>query len=173
LEDQNIVNNNLFIDTYYKYSTDKTYKNEILKIGNAIQLLKPNYDLPIVELTDANENKILSENVISKNTVIFFWTGRAITHFETVHKKVLAFKKKYPNYQFIAINLNDSQEEWKKILSNYNFNGITELRCANFEEVKTKWAITRPTRTIIIGDNAKIKNAFTNIFDFNFEDNLK
>ena len=173
LEDQNIVNNNLFIDTYYKYSTDKTYKNEILKIGNAIQLLKPNYDLPIVELTDANENKILSDKLISKNTVIFFWTGTAITHFETVHKKVLAFKRKYPKYQFIAINLNDTQEEWKDMLSNYNFSGITELRCANFEDLKTKWAINKINRTIILDDNGRIKNAFTNIFDVNFEDNLK
>ncbi|MGL2964193.1 TlpA family protein disulfide reductase [Flavobacterium sp. RSB2_4_14] len=173
LEDQNIVNNNLFIDTYYKYSTDKSYKNEILKIGNAIQLLKPNYDLPVVHLADAEGNDILSDKVISKNTVIFLWTSKAHSHFEAVHKKVLDFKKKYPNYQFIAININDTQEEWKKILSNYKFDGITELRCTNFEDLKAKWAINKIHRTIVLNENGKIKNAFTNIFEVNFEDNLK
>jgi len=173
LEDQNIVNNNLFIDTYYKYSTDKSYKNEILKIGNAIQLLKPGYDLPIVQLTDVNNNIVSSDKVVSKNTVIFFWTGTALSHLEGVHKKVIAFKKKYPNFQFIAINLNDTQEEWKDMLSNYNFNGIIELRCANFEDIKTKWAINKIHRTIVLNNNGKIKNAFTNIFDVNFENNLK
>jgi hypothetical protein len=69
--------------------------------------------------------------------------------------------------------LNDTQEEWKDMLSNYNFSGITELRCANFEDLKTKWAINKINRTIILDDNGRIKNAFTNIFDVNFEDNLK
>ena len=40
LEDQNMVNNQIFLETYHKYSTDRSKKNEILKIGNAIQLLK-------------------------------------------------------------------------------------------------------------------------------------
>jgi peroxiredoxin len=173
LEDQNIVNNNLFIDTYYKYSTDKSYKNEILKIGNAIQLLKPGFDLPVVQLTDSNDRIISSDKLISKNTVIYFWTGSAISHLEGVHNKVIAFKKKYPNYQFIAINLNDSQEDWKKILSNYNFDGILELRCANFEDIRSKWAINKIHRTIVLDEKGKIKNAFTNIFDVNFENNLK
>ena len=50
LEDQNMMNNNLFLHTYHKFSTDKSQKNEIVKIGNAIQLLKPNFELPVVNL---------------------------------------------------------------------------------------------------------------------------
>lgn len=173
LEDQNIVNNNLFIDTYYNYSTDKSYKNEILKIGNAIQLLKPNFDLPVVQLTTSDGEIVSSDSIITKNTVLFFWTSVAISHYEAVHKKVLDLKKKYPNYQFIAINVSDSQDVWKQTLSNYKFEGITELRCTNFENLKTKWAITRPTRTIIASSGNKIRNAFANIFDVNFEDNLQ
>ena len=38
LEDQNMINNQKFLDIYHKFSTDKSKKNEILKIGNAIQL---------------------------------------------------------------------------------------------------------------------------------------
>jgi len=173
LEDQNIVNNNLFIDTYYKYSTDKSYKNEILKIGNAIQLLKPNFELPIVKLIDNKGSEITSDKVITKNSVVFFWTNSAKSHLEAAHKKIFALKTKYPNYDFIAINLNDSQEDFEKVLSDYNFNGITELRCPNFEDIKSKWAINKIYRAIVTDKNGKIKNAFTNIFDVYFEDNLK
>lgn len=173
LEDQNMVYNQEFLKTYYKYSTDKSQKNEINKIGNAIQSLKVGNDLPEVELLDAKGKKVSSKSLATKNTVIFFWTSRAKSHFEAVHKKIINFNKQYPNYQFIAINLNDSEEQWKKILSSYKFVGTTELHASDFENIKYKWAINKIHRTIILDKNGKIKNAFANIFDSQFEDNLK
>lgn len=173
LEDQNMVNNQTFLATYHKYSTDKSQKNEITKIGNAIQLLKAGNKLPEVTLLDRNGNKVSSNTFTNKKTVIFFWTANAISHLEAAHKKILAFQKSHPDYQFIGINLNDTQEEWKRLLGKYKFDNIPEYRCANFEDIKSKWVITKIHRTIILGNNGTIKNAFTNIFELNFEDNLK
>lgn len=173
LEDQNMTNNNLFLDTYYKYLTDRTQKNEIIKLGNAIQLLKPNFDLPKVNFVDINGEKTNSNDLIKNNTVFFFWTESANSHMILVHKKVIELKKKYPNFDFIAINLNDKESVWKETLSKYNFEGIKELHCTNFEDLRNKWAITKIHRTIVVNKNKKIINAFSNIFDDNFEDNLK
>ena len=173
LEDQNMVNNQTFLETFHKYSTDKSQKNEITKIGNAIQFLGVGKPLPEVSFIDTQGNVISSNTLAKKNTVFFFWTEKATAHFEAVHKKVLAFKSKYPNWKFVAVNLNDNQEDWKKIIANYKFNGITELRCENFEDLKTKWAITKIYRTIVLDGKGNIKNAFTNIFELNFENNLK
>ena len=173
LEDQNMVNNKSFLESYHKYSTDKSKKNEIAKIGNAIQQLKVGNSLPEVTLIDVNGNKVKSSSFKLKNTVIFFWTGRAIAHFEAAHKKILNFKKKHPNFEYIAVNLNDSKEDWLKILKSYQITGITELHCNDFENIKSKWAINKIHRTIILDENGKIKNAFTNIFDTTFEDNFK
>lgn len=172
LEDQNVVNNQEFLKIYHKYSTDNSQKNEINNIGNAIQQLLSGKKLPNVELVDSNGKKYNSDDLIKKNTVIFFWTENANSHMISAHKKILAFKKKYPNYEFIAINL-DNDGDWKKTLSKHNFRDIRELRCSNFEDIKTKWAITKIHRTIVINSDKSIKNAFTNIFDVTFEDNLK
>jgi hypothetical protein len=80
--------------------------------------------------------------------------------------------KKYPNYQYLAINL-DKDEDWKKSLTKYNFKDIKELRCVDFEDIKAKWAITKIHRTIVVNSDKSIKNAFTNIFDVKFEENLR
>jgi len=173
LEDQNMVNNQTFLATYHKISTDKSQKNEITKIGDAIQLLKAGSKLPEVTLLDVNGNKLSSSAFAHKKTVIFFWTANAVSHLEAAHKKILDFQKKYPGYQFVGININDSQEEWKTLLAKYKFDGITELRCADFEDIKAKWVITKIHRTIILGDKGTIKNAFSNIFELNFENELK
>ena len=172
-EDQNIVNNKEFLETYHKYSTDKSKKNEILQIGNAIQLLTDGKMLPEVTLVDTDGNNISSGNLINRNTVFFFWSEKLNSHFVASHKKVLDFQKKYPNYDFIAINLDNDSEKMREILSNYKFNSIKEYRCADFEDIRNKWVITKVHRTIIVNADKTIKNGFTNIFDITFEDYLK
>jgi hypothetical protein len=173
LEDQNMVNNQSFLATYYKISTDKSQKNEIIKIGDAIQLLKACSKLPEATLLNSNGQKVSSNTFANQKTVVFFWTAKAVSHFEAAHKKIIDFRKKHPEYQFVGINLNDTQEEWKGIMAKYKFGGVTELRCTDFEDLKSKWVITKIHRTIILGDKGLIKNAFTNIFELNFEEELK
>jgi len=173
LEDQNMSNNNLFLDTYHKYSTDKSHKNEIIKIGNAIQLLKPNFELPKVTFADIDGKITNSDELIVNKTVFFFWTESANSHMKLVHKKVLELKRKYPHFDFIAINLNDKENLWKATVNSNNFNILKQYHCVNFEDIRAKWAITKIHRTIVVDKDKKIINAFTNIFDANFEDNLK
>ncbi|HMI06716.1 MAG TPA: thioredoxin-like domain-containing protein [Flavobacterium sp.] len=173
LEDQNMVNNQKFLETYHKYSTDKSKKNEILKIGNAIQLLKVGNPLPEVMLLDTKGNTIASGNLSNKKTVIFFWTENLNSHLVAAHRKVLDLKAKYPGYQFIAVNLDKDQEKWVAELAKYKTDGIVELRCKDFEDLKSKWAITKVHRTIVLNSDGSIKNAFTNLFDVDFENNLK
>ena len=173
LEDQNMVNNQKFLESYRKFSTDNSKKNEILKIENAIQLLIAGNQLPEVNLIDKDGLTVSSNSIIKKNTVLFFYTKEALTHLAAAHKKALAFKSKYPDYQFIAINLDKDQKEWLELLSNYKFEGIQEYRCTNFEDIKNKWAITKIHRALVLDENGKIKNAFTNLFDVKFENELK
>lgn len=173
LEDQHIVNNKKFLDRYNQLSTDKSQQNDITKIGEAIQLMKAGNKLPNIELVNSNGETTTSDNVIKGKSIIFFWTENAESHFESVHKKAIDLKKKYPSYSIIAINVDDNQAKWKNILSNYNFDKIVELRVKNFEELKQKWVITKIQRAIITDTDGKINNAFVNLFDVKFTENLK
>jgi Thioredoxin-like len=173
LEDQHIVNNKKFLDRYDKLSTDKNQQNEITKIGDAIQMLKSGNPLPKVDFINLNGETVSSENAIKGKTVIFFWTENAESHFVTVHKKAMELKAKYPSYNFVAVNVDDNQAKWKNNLSKYTFNNVTELRVKDFEELKQKWVITKIHRVIITNADGKINNAFVNLFDVKFVDNLK
>lgn len=172
LEDQNMVNNQKFLETYHKFSTDKSKKNEILKIGNAIQQLTAGDPLPEVMLVDAKGETVSSAALANKKTVFFFWTENLVSHLQAAHKKVHDFKSKHADYQFVAVCLDNNQHKWTELLDKYKTEGIIELRCKDFEDLKAKWAITKVHRTIILGADGKIKNAFTNIFDVDFEDHL-
>lgn len=172
LEDQNMVNNQKFLETYHKYSTDRSKKNEILKIGNAIQLLKVGNTLPKVELVNSNDKLIFSNDFPKKKTVIFFWSDKLSSHMLAVHKKIQAFRAKHPEYEFIGVNLDKDQTIWKTQLRKLDTNGIFEVRCTNFEDLKANWAIMKVHRTIVLDEKGNIKNAFTNVFDVNFDKEL-
>ena len=173
LEDQNMAKNQKFMEVYHRYSTDRSQKNEITKIGSAIQLLKTNQILPEVKLRSV-DGKIISSNTFPKGkTVIFFWTDNAQNHMMQAHKKVIDLKKKYPAYNFIGVNLDKNPEKWAKIIEKNKFQDVTELQCVNFDDLKYKWAITKIHRTIILDQNGNIKNAFTNLFNNDIEEYLK
>ncbi len=172
LEDQNIINNKKFLDRYHQLSTDKSKHNQILKIGTAIQSLKTGNTLPEAALVDTNGGSYKIQDLIKKKTVIFFWTENLDSHLVAAHKRVIALQSKHPEYQFIAINVDGSQQKWVNLLSNYNFKGVKEFRTANFDDLKEKWAINKIHRTMIINANGTINNAFVSLFDVKFESQL-
>lgn len=172
LEDQNIINNKAFLERYLELSTDNSEENEIRKIAKAIQDLTPGKKLPPLALVDINNNAFDLETEITKETVIFFWTGCAKSHLEKAYQKISALQKTNPNIDFIAINF-DEENEFKKTVEKYNHLNVIQVRANNFKELKDKWAFTKINRTIVLNSNGTIKNAFTNLFDANFSENLK
>lgn len=174
LEEQNMFNNKKFIDRYLELSTDKEQQKEVKSIYDAVQNLKVGNKLPEVEIVDKNSEKVDLQSITdNKLTVIFFWSSHAESHLEGVHKKAKLYKEKYPNVNFVGININDASENWKRALKDYNFGNIKELRSTNFSDIKHKWVITKLHRTIILNPDGTIKNAFVNLFDVNFEKDLK
>ena len=173
LEEQNMYNNKKFIDRYVELSTDEEKHKEVLAIYDAVQNLKVGNQLPKVSIIDNTSKNIdIKEVVNNKETVIFFWTTHAESHIKSVHEKVLALKKKYPAVNFVAVNINDTKENWLETFKKYNFGDVVELKATDFEQIKKDWVITKIQRTIILNPDGTIKNAFVNLFDAHFEKNL-
>lgn len=168
LEDQNLLNNEKFLKAYFKYSTDNSKHNEILKISKAAQKLKPNTPLPDEILIDYTGEKQSLRSMINKQTVLFFWSKKSLAHFESAHIKVEELKKKFPNTQFFSINIDDDYREWQRTLNDYNLDPTVEFHATNYKNSKEKWVITKIQRTMIINADGTIKNAFVNLFDSNF-----
>lgn len=170
LEDTNIQHNRKFLEKYLKLSTDKNEANEIHKIGRAITRLNPGSRLPQIPLSTITGQ---STGISGKSkTVIFFWSVVAKSQFEQMYKRVYELKKKYPALNFIAVNV-DSDKQWKSVISRYNFSAATQLRATDFKRLHEDWVFTKIDRTIVLNNDGTIKNAFANLLDSNFENELK
>jgi len=173
LEDQNMYNNTKFIERYLELSTDTALEKEIRTIYTAVQNLKVGNTLPKIDLVNAKNEKINLSTLITKPTVLYFWTTHAESHMAIAHQKINALQKEHPNYQFIAINIDDTQPNWNEALKKYQLNSHFELHATDFEAIRNKWVITKIHRIIILNADGTIKNGFANLFDVNFENQLQ
>jgi hypothetical protein len=89
------------------------------------------------------------------------------------HQKINELHKKHSNYNFIAINIDDTQPNWNDALKKYKLNSHFELHATDFEAIRNKWVITKIHRIIILNADGTIKNGFANLFDLNFENQLQ
>nr|WP_305070034.1 hypothetical protein [Flavobacterium covae] len=62
--------------------------------------------------------------------------------------------------------------QWKKVLAHHHFE-IPQLHAKDFEDIQSKWVITKIHRAILLNEDKTIKNAFINIFDAEFDNYLK
>ena len=173
LEDQNMIHVNEFLLVYKSISTDKSKKNEITNLGNSIQQLTAGKPVPSINLIDTNGTTFASSDLINSKTIFFFWTENLKSHFDGAHKKAVEFQIKHPEIQFISINLDLNPDNWKSIIKQNSFPNIKEYHCKDFSELKSKWAITKVHRIIIVNKDKTIKNGFGNMFDVNFEKELE
>ncbi len=165
LDDQNINHNEQFLKRYFELSTDKSQHNEIIQIQDAISNLKKEKRLPEIGLIDIKGQQVSINKIIAKPTIIFVWTKNSLGHFEATHKKAQELLAINPNIEVISINLDTSQEEWVRIIGNYHYPLIKELRALNFQEIKDKWIITKVHRALLLNADGTINNAFVNLFD--------
>lgn len=173
LEDQNLTNNDLFLERYFELSTDRNQHNEIIQIQQAIQNLKYENKLPEVALVNANSKKVSINSMINKKTLVFFWTKNGMAHADAAHQLAAELKADIPNIDIISICIDGDQGEWLNIIKRYPSSGIIELRTDDFNQMKDKWIITKIQRSMILDKDGTIIDPFINIFDKNFESLLK
>jgi hypothetical protein len=173
LSDQCSINNGKFFTLYSKMVSDEKMKAKVMKTANNIKKLRNNNVLPEINLLDTNNKTVQINELFTKKTIIYFWTKQSDSHSFYSHKKVDELKAKYSDIEFIAININNTQEDWLKEIKSKKYNNSIELRATDFDELQNKWVINKVYRTLIINKNGTINNAFVSLFDANFESYLQ
>ena len=104
--------------------------------------------------------------------MIYFWSSTYRSHIDS-HKKADELKLKYPEIDFIAINVNnDDVKLWRNVIKQYRYNADNEYLLANPKEAKYKLAISPINKVMIIDEKGKIVNAHTSMFNIRFEEEL-
>ncbi|AWX46335.1 hypothetical protein HME9304_03368 [Flagellimonas maritima] len=154
----------IFLNKFEALSTNETHKEEIADVYKGIKNLQPKSKLPNLILTNtANEKVSLNEISKNKKTVFYFWTASQKRHFKNVIKHVSNLEKKFPEYNFVGINLKTSFPQWVSIIEEHKLNKENQFHGYDFKEIQTTMIIDGLNKCVITEDTL-IVDAFANLY---------
>ncbi len=155
-------------------STNQDHKDEIQDLVLSLKALEKGNTIPNIAIVDIDGNEHDLAAVISNPTIIYFWTSNLKRQFRNSHYKAKELKEKFPEMDFISININDNNDRyWKKIIKQYDFPSTTEYRFKNSKEALQVLAVNIVNKAIVVDTNARILHSNTNIFRSEFGEILE
>ncbi len=169
----NVENNNKMLLSYMAKSTDSVKKESISLYAKSLSKLKVGNIVPNVLLINYNNTEIELKTIVNKPSVLSFWSHKYYDHFLDSHQKLKELRLKYPEVNFIVINLDDyDMEISKKMLAKNNFPIANEYVFKLPIASKELLALEPITKALILDRHKRIVNNNTNIFSIKFEEQL-
>jgi peroxiredoxin len=154
-------------------STNKRDIKIAEKFVKSYKRLKPGNKIPSVILLDENNKEIRLLNLIKKPTIIYFWSAKNKNHLTSSHKRVKELNVKYPEFQYIAINIDSlSYKEQVNTLVHYNVRIHNEYRFKTPNQSKEMLTVKPIQKVFITNKKGEIINAKANMFGIGFEQEL-
>ncbi|WGK64817.1 TlpA family protein disulfide reductase [Croceiramulus getboli] len=160
---------NLFMD----FSTeveDRAYMREVYETNKR---LDAGQLLPEEQVVSAKDDQAqLTKLVHNKPTVFYFWSTDRLKHLKLVHLRVNELREKFPEYEYIGLNIDGEAQIWKDIIRRHGFDASKEYRFNNSDHAKEELVINTVNKSIIVDAKGKILNSHANILSQDFENEL-
>ena len=172
-KNKNIPDDAAILQSFLSKSTNTKDKEVLTNLVQSLNNLRPGALFPDIKVVNA-ENAVLNiYSLISRPTAIYFWSHNFYDHFKESHRKVSELKHKYPEIDFIAINIDDNNfDTWINTLNSNHIPLKNEFKFKNPEESMHTLAVYPMTKVMIIDKDNTIVNSNTNMFANNFEEQL-
>lgn len=150
---------------------DKTYMKDLVA---SMKQLRQGNPLPNLTVVNYNNEESLLAEIIHKPTIIYFWTSNRKEQYRNSHYKVRELKNKFPQMDFVSVNINDNDDEfWKNIINQYHFPTTCEYKFKDSKKALQTLALNYLNKAIIVDDRGHILHPNANIYSSEFEENLE
>lgn len=161
------------LQSFKSKSTNKNHIKRAISIVDSYKRLKPGQAIPEIRLYNKNEKIIFLRYLIKKPTVLYFWSEKNINSLIASNKRVKELQSKYPEVNFIAINLDEiSYKEQVTVLNRYDLRIENEFRFVSPSQSKETLSIKPINKVFLLDSKGKIINAKADMFSIRFEQEL-
>jgi Thioredoxin-like len=156
-------------NSYIDKNTNKANSEYITSLFNTLKRLKPGNLLPDIDVLNYKNKVNTLHNIITKPTILYFWSNANKYYFKRSHTKVTELQKIHPDINFISINVDaNNTSVWKRLLKQNNCSLIQEYRFRNPQVAKKLLAIQYINKVIVVDRNNTIISSNANMFDMDF-----
>ncbi|MEP5338695.1 MAG: hypothetical protein ABJL44_16720 [Algibacter sp.] len=172
-KNDNEKHNSAILKSFLQKSTSEENKTSISTLVIALNKLKAGNSFPNIEILDLKNGETEINTLINKPTAIYFWSHNFYDHFKDSHIKVNELKDKYPEIDFIAVNIdNPKSGVWMSSLHKNKFSIKKEYQLRFPKKALKILAIHPMTKVFVLDKDQKIVHSNTNMFASNFEEQL-
>ncbi|WP_246073291.1 TlpA family protein disulfide reductase [Formosa sediminum] len=158
-----------YLNSYLEKSTSKKNNYQIKNLIESLIKLKPGSTIPNTLVSNEKGNEYQINDFIDGPTAIYFWSYNMKNHFIESHKKIKELRVKYPEIDFIAINIDENKESWVNYLKQHHYSLKNEYRFMTPEKSRQILALNTINRVILVKKDKTIVNSNTNMFSKHFE----
>ncbi|WP_434035653.1 TlpA family protein disulfide reductase [Formosa sp. 4Alg 33] len=164
-----ISNYTPYLESYLEKSTLAKNNEQISNLIGSLEKLKPGNVLPNTIVTNSSNEELYLSDFVKRPTVIYFWSFTLKNHFLDSHRMTQELARKYPEIDFIAMNIDKNNEEWINYLEQYKYPLKNEYHFKDPNFSRQILAINSINRVMLIDKNLTIINSHTNMFSKDFE----
>ena len=170
---KDLSNVETLFDFFYEKSTDEYDKSHVEKLVKSLKRLKPGNIIPDVTLLNYKSEEVSLQSLIQSPTVIHFWSRDYKAHFKESHEKAKKLKTRYPEMDFISINVDKPNVKSNyKVLTQYKYTTQGEYQFHDPKLAKHTLGISPINKVMIVDGKGRIVEGHTNMFSIHFEDQL-
>lgn len=167
-EDSEMVYN-----SFKEKCTDEESSEYITYFYNTLLKLKPGHRFPEIELLNKRNQPVSINSVVTKPTVIYFWSKANKHHSLDSHQTVKKLKEQFPDVNFIAVNVNNQDvSSWQSYIRKNRFQSEHEYILRNPEVAKKILALSNVYKVMIVDENSEIIVANASLFSSEFKEML-
>lgn len=153
------------LNAFLEKSSDEKFDEYIETLSTSTINLFPGNKLPSIKIIDFRNNVLDLHSVIDKPTVIYCWSSNFKMSYRNNHYMMRRLKTKYPDMNFIAININDmNSQSWKKTLNLLKYPTQNEYMFKNPNEAIKTFAIGYSQKVLIVNENGEIIKSNADLF---------
>ncbi len=159
-------------DRFNEYVVSDKTRNEVKTLYDNYAHTAAGNEIPDYMVVDTNGRMTTLKGIITKPTVLYFWTLSNMPQMDDIHLKVKELKGKYPEYNFIGINTSSDSEKWRKVVKQRKFQADQEFQFKSRSEALKQLSVNASNKAIIIAADGKVLNSHANLYSTSFENDL-
>lgn len=91
--------------------------------------LLPGNDIGELKLLNFQKDTVRLKEISSKPKITYHWTINSQAHYQWQHKKIKELKKRFPEVEFVGINIDKNHfEEWSNIILDHRYDDKKEFK---------------------------------------------
>lgn len=164
---------NQLVAKFLEISQDRDLNSEITKMAATYINLDPGNKLPDFDLYNFNKEVTTLSSQVKGLSVLFYWSYKNESYALRIHRKVNELRIKYPEIDFIGVNLDNPESNvWSETSQKFGFKKSSEFQLVDNQSISKQLALRNDNRSMVIAPELIILDPNINLFHYQIETTL-